>query len=109
MDTIKLTIDNRSVEVPKGTTILKAAAQMGIKIPTLCHFELEGLSLENKPGGCRICVVEVAGRRNLAPACITECMPDMVVKTNSLRAVNARRTVLELMLSDHPNDCLQCA
>ena len=108
MDTIKLTIDNRSVEVPKGTTILKAAAQMGIKIPTLCHFELEGLSLENKPGGCRICVVEVAGRRNLAPACITECMPDMVVKTNSLRAVNARRTVLELMLSDHPNDCLQC-
>ena len=109
MDTIKLTIDNRSVEVPKGTTILKAAEQMGIKIPTLCHFELEGLSLENKPGGCRICVVEVAGRRNLAPACITECMPDMVVRTNSMRAINARRTVLELMLSDHPNDCLQCA
>ena len=109
MDTIKLTIDNRSVEVPKGTTILKAAAQMGIKIPTLCNFELEGLALKNHPGGCRICVVEVAGRRNLAPACITECMPDMVVKTNSLRAVNARRTVLELMLSDHPNDCLQCA
>lgn len=108
MDTIKLTIDNRTVEVPKGTTILKAAAQMGIKIPTLCNFELEGLALKNHPGGCRVCVVEVAGRRNLAPACITECMPDMVVKTNSLRAVNARRTVLELMLSDHPNDCLQC-
>ena len=90
MDTIKLTIDNRSVEVPKGTTILKAAAQMGIKIPTLCNFELEGLALKNHPGGCRICVVEVAGRRNLAPACITECMPDMVVKTNSLRAPEAR-------------------
>ena len=109
MDTIKLTIDNREVEVPRGTTILKAAEQMGIKIPTLCHFELEGLALETRPGGCRVCVVEVVGRRNLAPACITECMPDMVVKTNSFRALNARRTVLELMLSDHPNDCLQCA
>ncbi|MBR6306438.1 MAG: [Bacteroidales bacterium] len=98
----------REVEVPRGTTILKAAEQMGIKIPTLCHFELDGLALENRPGGCRICVVEVVGRRNLAPACITECMPDMVVKTNSFRALNARRTVLELMLSDHPNDCLQC-
>jgi len=108
MDTIKLTIDNRAVEVPKGTTVLKAAEQMGIKIPTLCNFELDGLALKNHPGGCRVCVVEIAGRRNLAPACITECMPDMVVKTNSFRALNARRTVLELMLSDHPNDCLQC-
>ena len=109
MDTIKLTIDNRQVEVPRGTTILAAAEQMGIKIPTLCNFELDGLALKNHPGGCRVCVVEVVGRRNLAPACITECMPDMVVKTNSFRALNARRTVLELMLSDHPNDCLQCA
>jgi iron-only hydrogenase group A len=109
MDLIKLTIDNREVEVPKGTTVLKAAQQMGIDIPTLCNFELDGLALKNRPGGCRICVVEVVGRRNLAPACITECLPDMVVKTNSLRAINARRTVLELMLSDHPNDCLQCA
>ena len=50
MDTIKLTIDNREVEVPRGTTILKAAEQMGIKIPTLCHFELDGLALENRPG-----------------------------------------------------------
>ena len=108
MDTIKLTIDNRVVEVPRGTTILKAAEQMGITIPTLCNFELDGLALKNHPGGCRICVVEVVGRRNLAPACITECMPDMVVKTNSPRAINARKTVLELMLSDHPNDCLQC-
>ncbi len=109
MANIKLTIDNKVVEVPQGTTILKAARQMGIEIPTLCNFELEGLALKNHPGGCRVCMVEVAGRRNLAPACVTECMPDMVVKTNSLRAINARRTVLELMLSDHPNDCLQCA
>ncbi len=109
MDLIKLTIDNREVEVPRGTTILKAAQGMGIDIPTLCHFELKGLGVHNKPGSCRICVVEVAGRRNLAPACVTECMPDMVVKTNSLRVINARRTVLELILSDHPNDCLKCA
>jgi len=109
MDMIKLTIDNREVEVPKGTTILKAAQGMGIDIPTLCHFELNNLGVHNKPGGCRICVVEVAGRRNLAPACVTECMPDMVVRTNSMRVINARRTVLELILSDHPADCLQCA
>lgn len=109
MDTIKLTIDNREVVVEKGTTILKAAQQMGINIPTLCHFELNGLNIHNKPGGCRICVVEVAGRRNLAPACVTECMEGMVVNTHSIRVINARRTVLELILSDHPSDCLQCA
>ena len=109
MDTVKLTIDNREVEVPKGTTILKAAQSMGIDIPTLCHFELECLDIHNRPGGCRICVVEVEKRRNLAPACVTECMEGMVVKTNSIRAINARKTVLELILSDHPADCLQCA
>lgn len=109
MDTVKLIIDNREVVVEKGTTILKAAQQMGINIPTLCHFELNGLNIHNRPGGCRICVVEVAGRRNLAPACVTECMEGMVVNTHSIRVINARRTVLELILSDHPNDCLQCA
>ncbi|MCK9340016.1 MAG: NADH-dependent [FeFe] hydrogenase, group A6, partial [Bacteroidales bacterium] len=115
MDTIKLNIDNREVEVEKGTTILKAAQKLGIDIPTLCHFELNGLNVHNKPGGCRICVVEVVKdfngrpRRNLAPACVTECVPDMVVRTNSIRVINSRRTVLELILSDHPNDCLQCA
>lgn len=109
METIKLTIDNRVVEVEKGTTILKAARQNGIEIPTLCYFEMEHLKIQNKPGGCRICVVEVEGRRNLAPACVTECMPDMVVHTNNVRVLNARRTVLELILSDHPADCLQCA
>lgn len=115
MDTIKLNIDNREVEVEKGTTILKAAQKLGIDIPTLCHFELNGLNVHNKPGGCRICVVEVVKdfngrpRRNLAPACVTECVPDMVVRTNSIRVINSRKTVLELILSDHPNDCLQCA
>lgn len=109
MDTIKLTIDYKEVEVPKGTTILKAAQKIGIGIPTLCHFELNGMNIHNNPGGCRICVVEVTGRRNLAPACVTECADGMVVRTNSIRVINARRTVLELILSDHPADCLKCA
>ncbi|MCL2167530.1 MAG: NADH-dependent [FeFe] hydrogenase, group A6 [Lentimicrobiaceae bacterium] len=109
MDNIKLTIDHKEVSVPKGTTILKAAREIGIDIPTLCHFELAGMNIHNHPGGCRICVVEVEGRRNLAPACVTECMDGMVVKTNSIRVLNSRRTVLELILSDHPADCLVCA
>jgi NADP-reducing hydrogenase subunit HndD len=109
MNKIKLIIDNKEVSVPIGTTILKAAREIGIDIPTLCHFELDGMNIHNKPGGCRICVVEVEGRRNLAPACVTECTEGMIVRTNSIRVLNSRRTVLELILSDHPADCLVCA
>ena len=105
---INLTIDNKPVQVPEGTTILKAARMAGIDIPTLCHFELDGMNFENKPGGCRVCVVEVEGRRNLAPACATDVMEGMEVLTHSARVINARKTVVELILSDHPNDCLQC-
>ncbi len=105
---INLTIDNKPVQVPEGTTILKAARMAGIDIPTLCHFELDGMNFENKPGGCRVCVVEVKGRRNLAPACATDVMEGMEVLTHSARVINARKTVVELILSDHPNDCLQC-
>ena len=112
---IKLTIDNKPVEVAEGTTILKAARQAGIHIPTLCYFELAGMNFENKPGGCRVCVVEVVKdfngrpRRNLAPACATDCVEGMEVLTHSQRVINARRTVVELILSDHPTDCLTCA
>ncbi|MFW5974909.1 MAG: 2Fe-2S iron-sulfur cluster-binding protein, partial [Bacteroidota bacterium] len=66
MDTIKITIDNQQVEVPKKTTILQAAKKIGIDIPVLCYMNLEDMNIENKPGGCRICVVEVEGRKNLA-------------------------------------------
>jgi NADP-reducing hydrogenase subunit HndD len=72
-------------------------------------MKLDDLNIENKPGGCRICVVEVNGRRNLAPACCTDVHEGMVVNTHSIRAINARRTVMELILSDHPSDCLICA
>jgi len=108
MDLIKLTIDGRQVEVPRGTTIFKAAKSIGIDIPILCYMDLHDLNIENKPGGCRICVVEVEGRRNLAPSCSTEVAEGMNVKTHSIRVMNARRTVMELILSDHPKDCLTC-
>jgi len=108
METVKLTIDNKQVEVPRGTTIYKAARKLGIDIPVLCYMDLHDLGVENKPAGCRICVVEVEGRRNLAPSCATECAEGMVVKTHTTRVINARRTVMELILSDHPKDCLTC-
>ena len=109
METVKLTIDNKEIGVAKGTTILQAAKQLGIEIPTLCYYHLENLDIENKPGGCRVCVVEVEGRRNLAPACSTNCEEGMKVQTHSMRVLNARRIVVELLLSDHPADCLVCA
>jgi len=67
------------------------------------------MGIENKPGGCRVCVVEVEGRRNLAPSCITEAQDGMVIKTHNIRVLNARTTVLKLIISDHPFDCLVCA
>lgn len=109
METVKITIDNKQLEVARGTTILNAARSIGVDIPTLCHMELHDLNIENKPGGCRICVVEVQGRRNLAPACITKCEEGMTVRSHNPRVMNARRTVMEFILSDHPKDCLICA
>ncbi|WP_320110259.1 NADH-dependent [FeFe] hydrogenase, group A6 [Draconibacterium orientale] len=109
MDIVNLTIDNKPVVVKSGTTILEAASGVGMHIPTLCHMKLDDLNIENKPGGCRICVVEVEGRRNLAPACCTDVSEGMKINTHSMRVINARRTVMELILSDHPFDCLICA
>lgn len=106
---ITLKIDNREISVPKGTTILEAARELGIDIPTLCYMNLKDLCIKNAPASCRICVVEVEGRKNLAPSCATRCENNMVVRTNTMRVLNARRVVLELMLSDHPSDCLVCA
>ena len=108
-ENITLKIDNREISVPKGTTILEAARDMGIDIPTLCYMNLKDLCIKNAPASCRLCVVEVEGRKNLAPSCGTRCENGMNVHTNTIRVLNARRTVLELMLSDHPSDCLVCA
>ena len=108
-ENITLKIDNREISVPKGTTILEAARELGLDIPTLCYMNLKDLCIKNAPASCRICVVEVDGRKNLAPSCATRCENGMNVHTNTMRVLNARRTVLELMLSDHPSDCLVCA
>jgi len=104
---VTLTINNKQLQVEQGTTILQAAKLLEINIPTLCHLNLHD-GVENKPGSCRVCVVEVEGRRNLAPACTTPVFEGMVVKTNSIKSIKARRTVVELLLSDHPQDCLLC-
>ena len=108
MKTVNLTINGKAVTVPANYTILEAARQLNINIPTLCYCAHLGSGVSNKPASCRICVVEIEKRRNLAPACATPVAEGMVVHTNSLRALRARRTVLELMLSDHPQHCLTC-
>ena len=109
MDTISIKIDNKNFQVEKGTTILDAAKSVGINIPTLCYMHLHDLNTTHNPTGCRICVVEVVGRKNLVPACATECLPGMEIKNQTIRVLNSRKTILELILSDHPTDCLICA
>lgn len=100
---IKIEINNIPMEVEKGTTILNAAKEIGIKIPTLCY--LDGLQ---NPGSCRLCVVEVEGAATLLPACITEATEGMKIKTNSKRVRSARKVLLELILSSHPWECNTC-
>ena len=106
---IKLQIDRHTIEVAQGTTLLSAAQSAGINIPTLCHLDMKDMCIKNAPASCRVCVVEIQGRKNLAPACATRCENGMIVHTSSPRVMNARKTVVELILSDHPNDCLICA
>lgn len=108
MSEMKITIDDTQVMVSPGTTILEAAKKIGVQIPTLCHLDLHDTKMVNQAASCRICVVEVEGRRNLAPACATPVTDGMVVNTRSIKVLNARRMVLELLLSDHPKDCLIC-
>ncbi len=105
---VTVTINNKTIQVEEGSTILEAAALLNIKIPTLCHLNLHGTKMVNQTASCRVCVVEVQGRRNLAPSCATPVFDGMVVKTDTVRAIRARRTVVELLLSDHPKDCLIC-
>jgi len=99
----RLTIDNREIEVPEDTTILQAARQAGIKIPTLCY--LEGVQAI---GACRVCLVELEGSKNLVASCVTPVTEGMKVRTNSKRVRQGRRTVVELLLSDHNGDCQTC-
>ena len=100
---INLTIDGLNVTVPEGTTILEAARTAGIDIPTLCF-----LKDINEAGDCRMCIVEVEGRRGFATSCIQKVEEGMVVKTNSKDVSEAREVVLDLILSNHHKDCLTC-
>ncbi len=100
---VSLKINNISVSVPEGTTILDAAQSIGITIPTLCYMREI-----NEIGACRICVVDVKGARNLVTACVYPVTEGMEVTTNSKRVFDARRTNLELVLSTHDKDCLAC-
>ncbi|MDR0287671.1 MAG: (2Fe-2S)-binding protein, partial [Clostridiales bacterium] len=105
---INLTINNIKVQAPDGSTILDAAKLADVHIPTLCHLDLHDIKMVNRVGTCRVCMVEIKGRRNLAPACSTEITEGMEIQTNSTRAIKSRRTMVELFLSNHPKECLIC-
>lgn len=97
-------INGKSVSVPEDATILEAARKLDIYIPTLCFLEDM-----HKIGSCRICMVEVEGAKTLQASCITPVREGMEIKTNTARVRNARKVMYELVLSDHPKDCLSCA
>lgn len=103
MATVTLTIDNVKVDVEQGSTILEAAKQIGINIPTLCYMKDI-----NVIGACRICVVEVQGARALQAACVAPVAEGMVVKTNSAVVRASRKMTLELIQSNHPQECNTC-
>ncbi|MBE3134621.1 MAG: (2Fe-2S)-binding protein, partial [Acidobacteria bacterium] len=96
--------DGRSIQAEPGETILEALRREGIHVPTLCH--MEGLP---PTGACRLCVVEVEGVPGLVPACSYPAAEGMKVRTRTPRVLQARRTIVELLLSSHPDDCLYCA
>ncbi|MEW6097147.1 MAG: formate dehydrogenase subunit alpha [bacterium] len=100
---IELTIDGKTTQVKEGTTILQAAKSVGVKIPHLCYHKSLSPS-----SSCRICVVEVEGAKTLVASCSYMVSEGMKVKTNSERVLNARRLVVDLLLSNHPSDCLAC-
>jgi NADP-reducing hydrogenase subunit HndD len=98
-----LTIDGTKIEVPEGTTVLQACRQAGAKVPTLCYLEdVQTI------GACRVCLVEVEGAKALVASCAQPANDGMVVHTNSTRVRKGRRTVVELLLSEHDGNCQTC-
>jgi formate dehydrogenase major subunit len=100
---VTLEIDGREVTVPGGTSIMRAAMDAGMKVPRLCATD----SLEPF-GSCRLCLVEIEGRKGMPASCTTPCEPGMKVRTQTKRLADVRRGVMELYISDHPLDCLTC-
>lgn len=100
---IKLTIDDKTIEVPQGTTVLEAAEAAGVYVPTLCHHP------QLTPyGGCRLCMVEVEGARTLQPSCTLPATDGMVIKTNTDKVLDARKFVLTLIFSERNHFCMYC-
>jgi NADH-quinone oxidoreductase subunit G/NADP-reducing hydrogenase subunit HndD len=100
---INIEVNEQKLQAQEGETILQALQRNGLSVPTLCH--MEGLL---PSGACRMCVVEVEGMRGLVPSCAYPVAEGMKIQTHSSRAVRARKTVVELLLADHPDDCLYC-
>lgn len=100
---VNIVIDGKKISVKEGKTILEAAMQNGIDIPTLCF-----LKEINEVGDCRMCLVEVEGRRGFATSCIQKVEEGMNIKTNSKPVIEARKMMLDLILSNHNRDCLTC-
>jgi NADH-quinone oxidoreductase subunit G/NADP-reducing hydrogenase subunit HndD len=101
---IRIEVNGRDVDAQDGEMLLATLRRAGIAVPTLCHYD--GLP---PSGACRMCVVEVQGQRGLVPSCAYPAAPGMKVQTHSPRAVDARRTLVELLLASHPDDCLYCS
>src|ERR1035437_7820411 len=102
--TVTLTIDGQTARVTEGTSILRAATEIGTQIPRLCATDMLAYF-----GSCRLCLVEIEGRAGTPPSCTTPVAEGMVVHTQSERLVRLRRAVMELYISDHPLDCLTCS
>ncbi len=98
-----INVNNAPIDVQEGETLLTIMRGKGIKIPTLCHMKDFAPS-----GACRLCVVEVEGKRDLVTSCTYPAEPGMVVKTNSSRVIKARKAIVEMLLANHPDDCLYC-
>lgn len=103
MSVVTLTINDQMVSAKSGQILLEAIREVGIQLPTLCH--LDGLS---QRGGCRLCLVEVAGNRKLLPSCATPVQEGMVVQTHTDRLVKYRKMILELLFAERNHTCAVC-
>ena len=106
MSLINLTINGKAVAVEEGTNILEAAKKVNIKIPNLCYLHIDDIGFDNSCASCRVCLVNADGR--LVPSCATLEKEGMKVQTNTPEIIEFRKGVVELLLSDHPQDCYTC-
>lgn len=101
-------INDREVTVPDGTTILEAAREIGVYIPTLCHLDLHAMEMSNQNASCRVCMVEQEGRDKMLTSCSVAAWDGLRVRTDTPKVIRTRKMMIELLLSDHPTDCLIC-